>query len=205
MAFSLLDHVQQNKQVQLNLLLAEIAPEKRKELLAFILGRLVKLDRQLPEQTYQAIQAIDPIFFWTNLDQQLTLCATSQQMMLTENSIQQALEKLFVLTISEIKQLDEAANLEQEGVSELLQGQVEHLQGQAPDWLWDLIQLDELKGQTTEAEAPVDLNKSIADLSSMIQEANKSATPALPQAKLNPYVIIAIIIMLITAICLAAF
>lgn len=209
MAFSLLEHVQHNKKIQLNLILADLNAEQQQELLAFVLGRLVKLDQQLPEETYQAIHTLNPSFFWQDIDQQLTLSALSQHTSLAEHSIQTMLEKLFVLIVSEIKQLDEAANLEQTGVSELLQGQTEYLHGKADDWLWDLIQLNEVKGQPTHTLEPVDLSKSIADLSSMIHEANKSANASslqnLNQPKPNKLGVIFIIIIVIILAVLGIF
>lgn len=209
MAFSLLDHVQHNKKIQLNLILQDLSAEQQQELLAFVLGRLVKLDQQHPDDTHKAIHALNPSFFWQDIDQQLTLSALSQHTKLPEQSLQTALDKLFVLISSEIKQLDEAANLEQTGVSELLQGQIEYLQGQAEDWLWDLIQLNEVKGQPTHTVEPADLSKSIADLSSMIHEANKSANASslqnLNQPKPNKLSVLFIIIIMIILAVLAIF
>lgn len=203
MAFSLLDHVQQNKKIQLDLILTDLNPVQQKELLALVMGRLVKLDQQFPQDTYQAISTLNSNFFWHAIDQQLILPAISQHTGLPEQTIQIDIEKLFVLITSEIKQLNEAANLEQTGVSELLQGQTEYLHGQAEDWLWDLIQLNEVKGQPHHTVETVDLSKSIADLSSMLHEANKSANASSLQnmnqpksSKLTSLVIIVLVIVL---------
>jgi hypothetical protein len=178
MAFSLLEHALNNKKTQLKLLLADLTVEQQQETVAFVLGRLIKLEQQSPEDTYQAILNLSTAYFWHDIDQQLILSAISQQTGVAEQSIKAILEKVFVLIASEIKQLDEAASLEQAGVSELIQGQMDYLQGQAGDWLWDLIQFTELKGQQQAVTNAPDLNKSIADLSSMIQHAHQAQKPA---------------------------
>lgn len=172
MAFSLLDHLQNSRQADIQALLPNTDPSGQRELLAIVLGQLIMLDRTDSTALYQAIAAQDHRVFWQGLDDQ----AISQLATTTTLSVEDfktIIGQLYTYSSDEIHSLDSTANLEQAGVSELIQGQAEYLAGTAPDQVWRALNLTELQGQTATTETAVDLNASIASLNKMMMEASQ--------------------------------
>lgn len=172
MAFSLLDHLQNSRQAEIQALLPNTDPTGQRELLAIVLGQLIVLDRTNSPALYQAIAAQDSSVLWQGLDDQaISQLATTAT--LSVEDFKAILGQLYADTIAEIHSLDSTANLEQAGVSELIQGQAEYLPGTAPDQVWRALNLTELQGQTATTETAVDLNASIASLNKMMMEASQ--------------------------------
>jgi hypothetical protein len=148
MAFSLLDHLQTTRQTELQALLPTADQASQRELLALVLGQLIVRDRADSNAMYQAIKQHDHAEFWRGLDLN-ALQPLAQQHGLSTNTLHQVIDQLYTDAATEINSLDDAANFEQAGVSELIQGQ-------AP------VQ-----------EQAVDLNASMASLSKMMHEASQ--------------------------------
>ncbi|RYY77972.1 MAG: hypothetical protein EOO69_12585 [Moraxellaceae bacterium] len=182
MAFSLLDHLQNSRQADIQALLPTLDPDHQRELVAIVLGQLIVLDRTNSPALYQSITAQDHSLFWQDLDDQ----AISQLATTTTLSVEDfkpIIGQLYTYTSAEIHSLDSAANLEQAGVSELIQGQAEYLAGAAPDQVWRVLNLNELQGQTAPTETAVDLNASIASLNKMMMDASQMNTQTLDETQ----------------------
>lgn len=178
MAFSLLNHLQTTRQTELEALLPNADQASQRELLALVLGQLIVRDRADSSAVYQAIKQQNHDEFWQGLDLN-TLQPLAQQHGLSTEALHQVIDQLYAYTANEINSLDDAANLEQAGVSELIQGQADYLAGQADAQIWTAINLPELQGAAPVQEQAVDLNASIASLSKMMHDASqRSQQPA---------------------------
>ncbi|XID74452.1 hypothetical protein ACF3NA_07880 [Alkanindiges sp. WGS2144] len=175
MAFSLLDHLQGSRSADIKGLLPTQDITIQRNLLAIALGQLLLRDRQDPAAIYQGILQQHSSAFWQGLNEQ-TLAKLADIYSLATEQFRQVLEQLYTYIASELKALDDSANLAQPGVSELIQGQAEYLQGQTSDEVWSLLHLPELQGQTASQEQPVDLNASITSLSKMMIDASHAAS-----------------------------
>ncbi|TEU30611.1 hypothetical protein [Alkanindiges illinoisensis] len=175
MAFSLLDHLQNSRQTEIQALVPAIDADGQRELLAIMLGQLIVLDRSNSQALYQAIAAQKHNILWQGLDDQAIsqLAATTA---LPVSEFKSVLDQLYGYASDEIHSLDLTANLEQAGVSELIQGQTEYLAGAAPDQVWHVLNLTELQGQTATTETAVDLNASIASLNKLMMDASQMNT-----------------------------
>ena len=175
MAFSLLDHLQNSRQTEIQALVPAIDADGQRELLAMVLGQLIVLDRSNSQALYQAIAAQKHVILWQGLDDQAIsqLAATTA---LPVSEFKSVLDQLYGYASDEIHSLDSTANLEQAGVSELIQGQREYLAGAATDQVWHVLNLTELQGQTAATETAVDLNASIASLNKLMMDASQMNT-----------------------------
>lgn len=178
MAFSLLDHLQTTRQTELQALLPTADQASQRELLALVLGQLIVRDRADSNAMYQAIKQYNHAEFWRGLDLN-ALQPLAQQHGLSTDALHQVIDQLYTDVATEINSLDDAANFEQAGVSELIQGQADYLAGQADEQIWAALNLTELQGQAPVEEQAVDLNASIASLSKLMHEASQlSQQPA---------------------------
>lgn len=175
MAFSLLDHLQSSRQAEIQAIVPAADEEGQRELLAIVLGQLIVLDRANSAAVYQAITSQDHRIFWQGLDEQAInqLAATCD---LPVADFKSVIDQLYANVSNEIHSLDSTANLEEAGVSELIQGQTEYLAGVAPDQVWGALNLSELQGQTATTETAVDFNASIASLNKMMMDASQMNT-----------------------------
>lgn len=176
MAFSLLSHIRQNNSAALKAALPAQSPEQKSQLIAFVLAHLVYLNRQDSAVTYQHIKGNQPDFFWQDIDANAFATYSAQAFAGSSLAdIQGFIAQLLGYLLQDINDIDDTASLEQAGVSELIEGQLEHLAGEAADPLWAIAQLPELQGQVDQHEAPADLQTSIASLSKMIHDAATQA------------------------------
>lgn len=172
MAFSLLSHIKQNNKSAIAAVLTPQSPEQKSELIAFVLAHLVYLNRQDAAATYQHIKSSQPDFFWQGIDTGAFAAYSTQAYAGSSlDDIQAFIAKIMGYLLQDINDIDDTASLAQDGVSELIEGQLEHLAGEAADPLWAIAQLPELQGQVEQHDAPVDLQTSIASLSKMIHDA----------------------------------
>lgn len=172
MAFSLLSHIKQNNRAAISAVLPSLSPEQKSELIAFSLAHLVYLNRKNATATYQHIKASQPDFFWQEINASAFDSYVTQTYAGSSSAdIQAFINQILAYVLQDINDIDDTASLAQDGVSELIEGQLEHLAGEAADPLWSIAQLPELQGQVEQQETPVDLQTSIASLSKMIHEA----------------------------------
>lgn len=188
MAFSLLSHIKQNNKSALTAALAAQSPEQKSELIAFVLAHLVYLNRQDATATYQQMKAGQAEFFWQGIDTD-ALSAYVMQAYAGSSfaEVQAFIAKIMGYLLQDINDIDDTASLAQDGVSELIEGQLEHLAGEAADPLWAIAQLPELQGQVEQQDAPVDLQTSIASLSKMIHDAATQNQPASHHDQHDPH------------------
>ena len=171
MAFSLLNHIKQSKSKEISSLLPALDAVKKSHVIAFSLAHLVYLNRKDPAQNYQAIRDQNLDFFWQDVDTAQLTAQAEQASGIAIDDLRAFTNQIIAYIYADIIEIDDAASLEQDGVSELIEGQLEHLSAEAPDWLWAAARLDELQGQVAETEQPIDLETSIASLSKMIHQA----------------------------------
>lgn len=172
MAFSLLSHIRQNNSAALKAALPAQSPEHKSQLVAFVLAHLVVLNRQDSAATYQHIKTSQPDFFWQGIDGNAFAAYSAQAFASSSPAdIQGFITQILGYLLQDINDIDDTASLAQDGVSELIEGQVEHLAGEAADPLWDIAGLPELRGQVEQQDTAVDLQTSIASLSKMIHDA----------------------------------
>ncbi len=170
MAFSLLDHLQTTQTDKLQQLTANKSVQR--QLLAVMLAQLVVRDRQESAAVYQSIQQQTGTVLWHGVDAS-TIEQLARLYDMPAGPCKNMTEQLYAYVASEIKTIDDSANLSQAGVSELIQGQVDYLPNQAPDQAWQLLGLPELQGHSKVIEQPVELGASIASLSKMLHDASK--------------------------------
>lgn len=172
MAFSLLDHIQTNYQAELNQLLSTQSSDSQQSVIALALGELIVLDKKDSMQLYQAIRQQEIQFFAQTINDH-EVAQLGNILQIEPSQLNNALTRIFQILIQEIKQLDDAANFEQAGISELIQAQQDYLAGQAPDQVWQLIGLNQLEGQAVYEEDQVDLAQSMASLTKIMHEASQ--------------------------------
>lgn len=172
MAFSLLSHIKQNNRAAIAAALPNLSIEQKSELIAFSLAHLVYLNRQDAVTTYQHIKARQADFFWQSIDNNAFDTYVAQAYADSSTAeVQAFINQILAYLLMDINDIDDTASLEQAGVSELIEGQLEHLAGEAADPLWAIAQLPELQGQVEQQATPVDIHTSIASLSKMIHDA----------------------------------
>lgn len=178
MAFDLVHYFYEQALVQKPELLSNLTIDEKKfhlnELNSLALGKVIQLWRFDEDTFYQKIHQIDSNEI-QRLAHQLSTSAQNESE-LDQISQENTLIGILELQLDELAQLDNTANLGKEGVSELLNGQVEYLSGQANDWVWQTNQMKELIGtkqnvnnNTTETS----LDESVKDFRNMIHQQNE--------------------------------
>lgn len=141
--------------------------EQLQQLNCLSLGLLIQLARQAPDALYKDISDLNPLFI-----QQLARQLAShelQQIPLERGLREDLLNHIIGLQLSELKQLDQTAHLGVAGMLELLNGQIEHLSGQAPDWVWHCNGLLELVGsQSSTTLAEISLASTLKEFHDMV-------------------------------------
>lgn len=195
MALSLLQHIRDTQAKQLHHAVQEMGLSASQATtllnwtLPLVLAHLVDLNQRHGTGLVLALlntQAVDGI--WQTLDQAEWISQLQKHLPADTLVLQVASHHLATVTLAEIFALVEAASLGEEGLNELLEGQSEHLQGQAPDWVWQQAGLTRLCGQAAivpEPSAELDLAAGIASLNQLVrQAASQTATttdePAAP-------------------------
>lgn len=181
MALSLLQHIQQTQATALNRAVQEMglgalqAANLVDWTLPLVLAHLVDLNQRHGTGLVLALintQAVDGI--WQTLDQTEWISQVQQHLPADALVLQVASHHLATVVLAEIFALVDAASLGEEGLNELLEGQPEHLQGQAPDWVWQQSGLNSLCGQSAvvadQTEA-LDLAAGIASLNQLVRQA----------------------------------
>ena len=138
MAFDLVQYFAEQINTQKPQLLQRYAVQERKEHLseinALVLGKLITLWRTDEKKVYQEISSPDELFI-QEVARHLTTSSKNQST-LPKNELEQTVTEILRLQLAEIKQLNDIGNLEVAGLRELMLGQIEHLAGQAADWVW---------------------------------------------------------------------
>lgn len=170
MAFDLVQYFAEQIKTQKPQLLNSYNGEQRENFLyemnSLTLARMIYLWRQQPSKMYQEIQAINPLYI-QELARHLTTSPHNESELKCQDFEQSATD-LFNLQFIELKQLDDIGRYGQNGMHELLVGQIEHLSGQAKDWVWSLSELTELLGSQPTEEEDLSLEESMKEFNQMV-------------------------------------
>ncbi len=185
MALSLLQHIHKTQASTLNQAVQEMGLNDAQATtlldwtLPLVLAHLVDLNQRHGTGLVLALintQAVDGI--WQTLDQDEWTNQVQKQLNADPMLLQLASNHIVNVVLAEILTLVDAASLGEEGLNELLDGQTEHLQGQAPDWIWQQAGLSVLCGQAAAKPEPteaVDLAAGIASLNQLVRQAAKQS------------------------------
>lgn len=173
MAFDLVHYFAEQTAIQKPQLLSQYSREKRNynifELNALVLGKIIQLWRGNENRLYHEIYQIDPLYL-QEISRHL-VTSSSNQSELPSKEQETVLMEILALQFHEIKQLDETGHFGQNGLRELLTGQIEHLSGQADDWVWSTNQLTELIGTKPQTTEMVSLDETMKEFNQMVHTA----------------------------------
>ena len=120
------------------------------------------------------------------------------------------------MQLAELKQLDNSGSLGKRGMRELIIGQIEHLSGQAKDWVWSTNELTELIGSQPLVQEALSLEETMKEFNQMVNVQKSGAhtddhVEAIPTETLNtdsswakvaePLVALAVLFVLFEAAC----
>ena len=170
MAFDLVQYFAEQIKTQKPQLLNNYGGEQREsflyEMSSLTLARIICLWREQPSKMYQEIQAINPLYI-QEIARHLTTSPHNESE-LKRQDFEQSATDLFNLQFNELKQLDDIGHYGENGMHELLVGQIEHLSGQAKDWVWSLSELTELLGSQPIEEEDLSLEESMKEFNQMV-------------------------------------
>jgi len=92
------------------------------------------------------------------------------QSTLDRAQLEQSTSEIFHLQLIELKQLHDTGNHSIHSIQELLTGQIEHLSGQADDWVWTTNKLTELKGSKPIVQEELSLEASMKEFNQMVSQ-----------------------------------
>ncbi|NNH77772.1 hypothetical protein HLH17_08890 [Acinetobacter sp. ANC 5380] len=177
MAFDLVQYFAEQINNQKPQLLEQHSREDRKEHLleinALVLGKLITLWRSNDKKVYQEISSPEELFI-QEVARHLTTSSKNQST-LAKNELEPAVTEILRLQLAELKQLNDIGNLEVQGLRELLLGQIEHLSGQAPDWVWSTNDLLELKGSKPIVQEEISLDSTMKEFNQMVSQQHTDA------------------------------
>lgn len=177
MAFDLVQYFAEQINNQKPQLLEQHSREDRKEQLleinALVLGKLITLWRSNDKKVYQEISSPEELFI-QEVARHLTTSSKNQST-LAKNELEPAVTEILRLQLAELKQLNDIGNLEVRGLRELLLGQIEHLSGQAPDWVWSTNDLLELKGSKPIVQEEISLDSTMKEFNQMVSQQHTDA------------------------------
>ncbi|WP_122899022.1 hypothetical protein [Acinetobacter sp. B51(2017)] len=212
MAFDLVQYFAEQISIQKPQLLEQYDHTTRQNLLhdlnVLSLGKLIVLWREDHNKLYQEIQSQEHLYI-QEIARRLTTSVHNQSP-LPKEQLEPALTDIVSLQLQELKQLDDTASFGVEGFRELFRGQVEHLSGQAHDWVWLTNRLIELQGSKPIVQEPLSLQTTLKEFNQMVSQNDhhdhhpvaEVAVPAVPawSKVLEPVVAIVILWILYSAV-----
>ena len=166
MAFDLVHYFAEQIKTQKPQLLKRYNADQLFEINALTLARIIHLWRDDHSKMYQEIHALNSLYI-QDIARHLTT-SNKNQSELNHQEFEQITTELLNLQLIELKQLDDIGHYGENGMRELLMGQIEHLSGQAKDWVWSLSELTELLGSQPIEEQPVSLEESMKEFNQMV-------------------------------------
>ncbi|MCH4246148.1 hypothetical protein RFI36_09660 [Acinetobacter gerneri] len=174
MAFDLVQYFAEQIKIQKPQLLNQLDPEDRKsnllEINALTLAKLVSLWKKDDNRLYQEISQPDELYV-QEIARHLTTSKHNQSP-LNKPDLEQSISEVLNLQIHELKQLDQTGNFGKEGLKELILGQIEHLSGQADDWVWTTSDLTELHGSKPIHQEEISLDETMKEFNQMVNTQN---------------------------------
>ena len=172
MAFDLVQYFAEQINTQKPQLLEHYSREDRKthllEINALVLGKLISLWRTNDKKVYQEISSPDDLFI-QEIARHLTTSSKNQSS-LPKEDLEQTVGEILRLQLAELKQLNDIGNLNIRGLHELILGQIEHLSGQASDWVWSTNELIELKGSKPIEQEEISLDSTMKEFNQMVSQ-----------------------------------
>lgn len=172
MAFDLVQYFAAQIKLQKPSLLKQYDSVERdqyiQEINALSLGKLVSLWRENNQKLYQEIDSQDELYI-QEVARRLTT-STANESTLSKTELEHNISEILALQLAELKQLDHTGNFGNKGIGELLLGQIEHLSGQADDWIWSTNELTELKGSKPIPQEELSLEASMKEFNQMVQQ-----------------------------------
>lgn len=174
MAFDLVHYFSEQSMLQKPELLSTYPLNLRQEYIfdlnALILGKLIQLWRKDNNRLYKEIHTIDALYI-QEVSRHLTTSPQNQSP-LDKKQLEQTISEILLLQLTELKQLDQTGNLGKIGLNELFTGQIEHLSGQADDWVWSTNQLTELLGSKPKIQEDISLDETMKEFNQMVHTAH---------------------------------
>lgn len=174
MAFDLVHYFSEQSMLQKPELLSTYPLNLRQEYIfdlnALILGNLIQLWRKDNNRLYKEIHTIDTLYI-QEVSRHLTTSPQNQSP-LDKKQLEQTISEILLLQLTELKQLDQTGNLGKTGLNELFTGQIEHLSGQADDWVWSTNQLIELIGSKPKIQEDISLDETMKEFNQMVHTAH---------------------------------
>lgn len=172
MAFDLVQYFAAQIKLQKPSLLKQYDSVERdqyiQEINALSLGKLVSLWREDNQKLFQEIDSQDELYI-QEVARRLTT-STANESTLSKTELEHNISEILALQLAELKQLDHTGNFGNKGIGELLLGQIEHLSGQADDWIWSTNELTELKGSKPIPQEELSLEASMKEFNQMVQQ-----------------------------------
>lgn len=172
MAFDLVQYFVEQIETQKPELLQSYTKEERRkyilEINALTLGKLISEWRNNPQKIYNEIKHPDELYI-LEIARHLTTRVENQST-LPKPKLEQLTSEIFHFQLTELKQLHDTGNHNQTSIQELLKGQIEHLSGQADDWVWTTNNLTELKGSKPIHEEELSLEATMKEFSQMVHQ-----------------------------------
>ncbi|ESK56689.1 hypothetical protein [Acinetobacter tjernbergiae] len=173
MAFDLVQYFSEQIKIQKPQLFNQYSSKEKllfiDEVNTLVLGQLISLWKQDKNKLYQEIKTSDPLYI-QGIARHLTTSAHNQST-LSASELESTISEVLALQFSELNQLDKTGSFGQIGLTELLLGQIEHLSGQAEDWVWSTNQLTELIGSKPSVQQEISLESTMQEFNQMVQHA----------------------------------
>ena len=170
MAFDLVHYFAEQIKIQKPQLLSQYSAEERchflREINTLTLGKLINLFRKDENKIYQEIHTQDHLYV-QEVSRHLTTSSKNQST-LPKDQLEHATSEILALQLNELKQLDETGQYKLRGMRELLLGQIEHLSGQAKDWVWSTNELTELIGSQPVVQEELSLDDTMKEFNHMV-------------------------------------
>lgn len=173
MAFDLVQYFAEQIKIQKPQLLNQYPVNEKNKLIDEVnilaLGKLISLWRQNDNKIYQEIKTSDPLYI-QEVARHLTTSKHNQST-LKNSELEQSISEILTLQLAELNQLDETGSFGHNGLKELILGQIEHLSGQAEDWVWLTNNLNELIGSKPVEQEELSLDTTMKEFNQMVHQA----------------------------------
>ena len=170
MAFDLVHYFAEQIKIQKPQLLSQYPTEERcthlTEINTLTLGKLISLWRKDEKKLYQEIHSQDQLYV-QEVSRHLTTSSHNAST-LPRDQLEITTNEILNLQLNELKQLDDTGQYQIRGMRELLLGQIEHLSGQAKDWVWSTNELNELIGSQPIEQEAVSLDETMKEFNHMV-------------------------------------
>ena len=172
MAFDLVHYFAEQIKLQKPAFLNQYSTAERNayidEINILCLGKLVSLWKTDENAVYQEIQSQDHLYI-QEIARHLTTSPENKST-LAKSDMEFSYIEILTLQFSELNQLDSTGNFGKSGLGELLLGQIEHLSGHAPDWVWSTNNLKELIGSQPLIQEALSLEDTMKEFNQMVHQ-----------------------------------